>query len=29
MMLRSTEDPKKGMAMLCCPFCGAKQEGVQ
>ena len=27
MMLRSSEDPKKGMAMLCCPFCGARAEG--
>lgn len=29
MMLRSSEDPKKGMPMVCCPFCGAKQEGGQ
>lgn len=28
-MLRSSEDPKKGLPMMCCPFCGARQEGVQ
>ncbi len=27
MMLRSSDDPKKGMAMLCCPFCGAREGG--
>lgn len=27
LILRSSEDPKKGMPMMCCPFCGARFEG--
>ncbi len=27
MMLRSTDNPKLGMGICCCPFCGARPEG--
>ena len=28
MMLRSSDNPKLGMGICCCPFCGAKPEAV-
>ncbi len=29
LMLRSSENPKQGSTIVCCPFCGAKPEGSE